>query len=54
VVGHVKRRHVDHVVGRVDQIKVSQITRDERARKTIRETIEKDLKINELKTHDIL
>jgi len=46
---HVKRRPVDYVVRRVDQIEVSQITRGrERSRKTIRETIKKDIEINEL------
>jgi len=43
------RRPVDYVVKRVDQIEGSQITRGRgRPRKTIRETIKKDLEINEL------
>jgi len=44
---HVERTPVDFVVRRVDQIEDSQITRG-RPRKTIRETIKKDLEINEL------
>jgi len=45
--GHVKRRHVDSV--RVNQMEGSQIDRGRgRRRKTIRETIEKDLEINSL------
>jgi hypothetical protein len=41
---HVERRTVDFVVRRVDQMQDSQITRDRRRyRKTIRETIKKDL-----------
>ena len=44
-----ERRHVDSVVRKVDHIEDSQITRGrERRRKTIRETIRKDLNINEL------
>jgi hypothetical protein len=47
--GSVKRRPVDCVVRRVDQMEDSQITRGRgRPRKTIRETIRKDLEINEL------
>jgi len=47
--GHVERRHVDFVVWRVDQMEGSQITRGRgRPRKTIRETIRKDLVIIEL------
>ena len=47
--GYVERRHVDYVVRRVDQMKGSQITRGRwRSRKSIRETIKKDLEINEL------
>jgi hypothetical protein len=46
---HFERRYVDFVVRRVDKMEGSQITRGrERPRKTIRETIEKDLEINEL------
>jgi hypothetical protein len=45
---HVERRPVDYVLRRVDQIEGSQITRGRgRPRKTIRETIKKDLEINE-------
>jgi len=40
---------VDFIIRRVDQIEGSQITRGRgRPRKTIRETIRKDLEINEL------
>jgi len=47
--GHVERRPVDVVVRRRDQMEGCQITRGRgRPRKTIRETIKKDLKINEL------
>lgn len=47
---HVERRHVDYIVRRLDQIEESQITRCMgRPRKTTRETIMKDLEINELK-----
>jgi hypothetical protein len=47
---HVERRHMDYVVRRVDEMEMSQITRGRgRHRKTIRETIKKDLEINELK-----
>jgi hypothetical protein len=47
--GHVERRHVDAVVRRVDQFEESQIRRGRgRLRKTIRETIRKDLEVNEL------
>jgi len=47
--GHVERRPIDSVVRRVDQMEDSQITRGKgRPRKTIRETIKKDLEINEL------
>ena len=46
--GHVEKRPVDSVVRRVDQTEGSQITRGRgRPRKTIRETIRKDLEINE-------
>ena len=46
---HLERRHVDSVVRRVDQMEGSQITRGRgRPRKTIRETVMKDLEINEL------
>ena len=46
---HVKRRPVDFVVMRVDQMEGSQITKGRgRPRKTIRETIAKDLEINDL------
>jgi hypothetical protein len=45
--GHVERRNVDFVVRRVDHD--SQVTRGRgRPRKTMRETIKKDLEINEL------
>jgi len=40
---YVERRHIDFVVRRVDQMTSSQINR-----KFIRETIRKDLEINEL------
>ena len=47
--GHVERRPVDAVVRRVDQMEESQIKRGRgRPRKTIRETIKKDLEVNEL------
>ena len=47
--GHVERRFVDSVVRRVDQMEDSPITRGRgRPRKTRRETIKKDLEINEL------
>jgi len=47
--GHVERRTMDSVVRRVDQMEKSQITRGRgRPRKTIRETIRKDLEMNEL------
>ena len=46
---HVKRRSVYYVVRRVDQIEGSQISRGRwRPRKTIRDTIKKDLETNEL------
>jgi len=46
---HVERKPVDSVVRRVDQMEGSQITRGRgRPRKTIRETIRKNLEINEL------
>jgi len=46
---HVERRHANSVVRRVDQMEGSQITRGRgRPRKTIRETIKKDLDVNEL------
>jgi hypothetical protein len=47
--GHVERRYVDYVVRRVDQMEGSQITKGwGGTRKTVRETIKKDLEINEL------
>lgn len=47
--GHVKRRRGESVVRRVDYIKGSQTARGRgRPRKVIRETIKKNLKINEL------
>jgi len=47
--GHVERRPVDVVVRRVDQMEESQVRRGiGRPRKTIRETIKKDLEVNEL------
>ena len=46
---HVERRPMDSAVRRVDQMEGSQITRGRgRPRKTMRETIRKDLEINEL------
>jgi len=46
---HVERRLVDVVVRRVDQMEESHVKRGRgRPRKTIRETITKDLEINEL------
>lgn len=43
---HVERRHVDYVVRRVNHIEMSQINRGrEIPKKTIRETINKDLEI---------
>jgi len=44
---HVERRLVNSVVRRVDQIEDSHITRG-RPREIVRQTIEKDLQINEL------
>ena len=47
--GHVERRPVDAVVRRVNQMEESQIKRGRgRPKKTIRETIRKDLEFNEL------
>ena len=47
--GHVERRLVDAVVRRVDQMEESQVKRSRgRPRKTVRETIKKDLEVNEL------
>jgi len=47
--GHVDRRPVDAVVRRVDQMEESHVKRGRgRPRKTIRETIRKDLEVNEL------
>jgi len=43
---HVERRPIDSVVRRVDQMEDRQLTRP---RKTIRETIRKELEINEWK-----
>jgi hypothetical protein len=46
---HVERRPVDAVIRRVDQMEESQVKRGRgRPRKTIRETIRKDLEVNEL------
>jgi len=45
--GHVERRLVDAVVRRVDQMEESQVKRGKgRPRKTIRETIRRDLEVN--------
>jgi hypothetical protein len=53
--GHVERRPVDSVVKRVDLMEGGQITRGRgRPRKTIRETIKKDLEINELEKDMVL
>jgi len=47
--GHVERRPVDVVVRRVYHMKKSQVKRGRgRPKKTIRETIRKDLEVNEL------
>jgi len=47
--GQVERRPVDAVVRRVDQMEESWVKRGrESFRKTIRETIRKDLEVNEL------
>jgi len=47
--GHVERKPIDSVVRRPDQMEDNHITRGRgRPRKTIRETIRKDLEINEL------
>jgi len=47
--GHIERIHIDVVVRKVDQMEESQIRRSRgRPRKTIRETIWKDLEVNEL------
>jgi len=47
--GHVERRPVDSVIRRVDQMEESQVKRGRgRPRKTISETIRKDLEVNEL------
>ena len=46
---HVERRLVDAVVRRVDEMEESQVKRGRwRPKKTIRETIRKDLEVNEL------
>jgi len=46
---HVEGRPIDFVVRRVDQMEDSQITRGRgRPKKTTRETIKKDIEINEL------
>ena len=46
--GHVERRSVDAVVKRVDQMEESQVKKGRgRLRKTIRESIRKDLEVNE-------
>jgi hypothetical protein len=46
--GHLERRHVDYVENRVDQAESSQISRSRgKPRKIMRETITKDLEINE-------
>ena len=45
--GHVERRPVDAVVRRLNQMEESQVKRGrERPKKTIRETIRKDLEVN--------
>jgi len=47
--GHVERRPVHAVVRRVNQIEESRVKRGRRRpKKTIRETIRKDLEVNEL------
>jgi len=47
--GHIERRPVEAVVRRVDQVEESQVRRGRgRPRKTIRETIRKNLEVNEL------
>jgi hypothetical protein len=47
--GHVERRPIDAVVRRVDQMEKSQVKRGRgRPKKTSRETIRKDLEVNEL------
>ena len=47
--GHVERRPVDAVVRRVDQMEESHVKRGRgRPKKTIKETIRKDLEVNEL------
>jgi len=47
--GHVKRRPVDVVVRKVYQMEESQVRRGRgRPRKTIKETIRKNLEVNEL------
>jgi hypothetical protein len=52
---HAERKTVDFAVKRVDQMEGSQITRDRgRLIKTIRETIKKDLEINELDRNTVL
>jgi len=50
---HVERRPIDAVVRRVDQMEESHVKRRGRGRprKTIRETIRKDLEVNELDTN---
>jgi len=46
---HVERRPVDAIVRRVDQMEGSQVKRGKRRpMKTIRETIRKNLEVNEL------
>jgi len=52
---HVERRPIDVVVRRVDQMEESQIRRGRgRPRKAIRETIRKDLEVNELDPNLVL
>jgi hypothetical protein len=47
--GHIERRPVDAVVRRIDQMEESHVKRGRgRPKKTIRETIRKDLEVNEL------
>lgn len=53
--GHVERRSVDSVVRRIHQMETrNKITGRGRSRKTIREVIKKDLKINDLDKNMIL
>jgi len=54
-IGHVERRPIDAVVRRVDQMEESQVKRGRgRPRKTVSETIRKDLGVNELDLNNLV